>query len=197
MAAEQSTQTTPETWKPVVGYEGYYEVSDHGNVRSVDRTVQRSDGVVQRFKGHLRKPQVDEFGYLRISLRKDGKSHHFRVHRLVLEAFVGPCPEGTEACHGDGDRSNNRLENLRWDTKSENQYDRVRHGNHCHALKTHCPRGHALEAPNLVPSAAKKGLRGCLACQRTHTYLQKHEELKGDFKKISDSYYRVIMSPDA
>jgi hypothetical protein len=50
------------------------------------------------------------------------------IHRLVLEAFVGPCPNGFEACHNDGDRQNNRLENLRWDTRSGNHSDKEQHG---------------------------------------------------------------------
>jgi hypothetical protein len=68
-------------------------------------------------------------GYLRVTLWCDGRSHPRKVHRLILETFVGPCPEGMEACH-DPDRNgtNCRLDNLRWGTRSENQRDSIRHG---------------------------------------------------------------------
>lgn len=68
-------------------------------------------------------------GYLSVLLRGEQKEHRLYVHRLVLEAFVGPCPEGMEACHGpDQSPLNNRLENLRWDTPANNQADRVANG---------------------------------------------------------------------
>jgi hypothetical protein len=57
-----------------------------------------------------------------------GKGASRKVHRLVLEAFVGPCPPGMECCHNDGNPLNNRLDNLRWDTRRSNQLDRNRHG---------------------------------------------------------------------
>ncbi len=63
-------------------------------------------------------------GYLRVSLSQK----HLLVHRLVLEAFVGPCPKGMEACHGDGCRTNNFLSNLRWDTRAGNVRDTIQHG---------------------------------------------------------------------
>ena len=69
------------------------------------------------------------------------------IHRLVLEAFVGPCPEGMETCHNNGVRTDNRLENLRWDTSSANNDDIVKHGRHWLASRSHCPRGTRLSIP--------------------------------------------------
>lgn len=63
-----------------------------------------------------------------VSMPGWGRARNFFVHRLVLEAFVGPCPEGMECCHGDGNPANNSLSNLRWDTGSANQADRRKHG---------------------------------------------------------------------
>lgn len=197
MAAEQSTQTTPETWKPVVGYEGYYEVSDHGNVRSVFRFVRGKSGKPRPVNGRPRMAWTTRGGYLRVGLSANGETRRFMVHRLVLEAFTGPCPVGMEACHGDGNPVNNHLENLRWDTKRENMNDRTRHGNCWESQKSRCPRGHLLESPNLRTGQFKVGKRACLACSRARGYLQYHPDLKGNFQKISDSYYRVLMSPDA
>ena len=197
MAAEQSTQTTPETWKPVVGYEGYYEVSDHGRVRSVDRISKNKNGHLRRLSGQTRKTWKNKDGYPSVTLKVNGVQSNHYVHRLVLLAFVGQPPEGAEGCHNDGDRTNSHLENLRWDTRSENMYDMVRHGNHFQVSKSHCPHGHLLELPNLVAFAHRKGHRQCLACARGAAYVHRHQERRGDFQKISDSYYRVLMSPDA
>jgi hypothetical protein len=66
-------------------------------------------------------------GYRRVTLHRDGKRYHPLVHRLVLEAFVGPCPKGMEVCHyPDTDKANNRLGNIRWDTHAENMRDAYR-----------------------------------------------------------------------
>lgn len=74
-------------------------------------------------------PVGKKVAHLKVSLSRDGKQTTFLVHRLVLEAFVGPCPEGMEACHDpDPDPTNNRLDNLRWDTPKANGQDRIRHG---------------------------------------------------------------------
>ena len=67
-------------------------------------------------------------GYPTVNLARGGKKTACKIHRLVLEAFVGPCPEGMLACHNDGDRANSRVENLRWDTPKANSDDTLRHG---------------------------------------------------------------------
>ncbi len=66
--------------------------------------------------------------YVGVSLRKDKKNHSKHIHRLMLEAFVGVCPEGMEACHNNGNKTDNSLENLRWDTSKNNHIDRRKHG---------------------------------------------------------------------
>jgi len=67
-------------------------------------------------------------GYLLVSLHQNKKSYMKRVHRLVLETYVGPCPEGMQCCHNDSNKVNNTLKNLRWDTISSNRYDAVSMG---------------------------------------------------------------------
>lgn len=74
------------------------------------------------------KSWVVKGGWLQVSLCKQGKRLGQSIHRLVLLAFVGPCPEGMECCHNDGNGKNNRLDNLRWDTSKANAADRKRHG---------------------------------------------------------------------
>lgn len=106
----------PQVWLPVVGYEGLFEVSDDGKVRSTRN-------------GRILKTRVGSLGYERLVLWKAGKAKAFNVHRLVAYAFHGnPVAPRTDVAHYDGVRTNNCATNLRWATKSENQADRVRHG---------------------------------------------------------------------
>lgn len=157
-------QPTHEQWLPVPDYEGYYEVSDHGNVRSVDRVVNRWHGEIA-IAGVPLSPALSKVGqYPFVALSREGKQKSHKVHRLVLEAFVGPCPEGMEACHWDDDKTNNHLSNLRWASKSENMHDRVRNGRHYQAVKTHCHRGHEFTPENTIIKGS--GTRGCRECVR-------------------------------
>lgn len=117
---------TEEQWRPVVEFEGLYEVSDLGRVRSVPRLMK--DGRRHHSSGTIMKPVLVR-GYPAVNLtRRDSRRLLGKVHRFVLEAFVGPRPDGMECCHGDGDRTNNRLANLRWDTTGGNASDKVRLG---------------------------------------------------------------------
>ena len=136
-------QHTDERWKPITGYEGIYEASSHGRIRSVDRTINYSNGQVHRYKGKiLSTPLLQQTGYPFVKLSNHGKNQVRTVHSLVAETFLGPRPEGTEVCHNDGDRTNSHLDNLRYGTPSENELDKLRHGTHINAAKTHCPLGH-------------------------------------------------------
>lgn len=76
------------------------------------------------------KTTTSKSGYISVILRRDGKPYHKLIHRLVLEAFVGPCPEGMECGHENNNRSDNRLENLSWKTKQSNQLDRRKFNTH-------------------------------------------------------------------
>lgn len=105
-----------EEWRPVVGFEGYYEVSNLGNVRSVDKTTR--DG--RFWKGREIKKHRAGQGYLRAVLCVDGMSHHLYIHRLVAEAFVLNPDNKPEVNHKDGNKHNNVVSNLEWVTKSEN-----------------------------------------------------------------------------
>lgn len=161
-----------EEWRSVVGYEGFYEVSDFGRVRSVDRLVRNGrSGKRLRLGQEMRPYEVDE-GHLRLCLRRDGRTRNRFVHHLVLEAFVGPCPDGLEACHGNGVPSDNRLSNLRWDTRSSNALDRVDHGRDNHRSRTSCPDGHEYTPENTLMD---RGRRRCRECNRI---------------KCSDYYYK-------
>ncbi|WP_353935881.1 NUMOD4 motif-containing HNH endonuclease [uncultured Corynebacterium sp.] len=176
-------------WHPVQGYEGLYEVSNAGGVRGVDRTL--SDG--RRWKGRALKMAESHNGHLWVMLAKNGAQKRCWVHRLVLEAFVCPRPDGMEGCHNNGDPKDNRVENLRWDARSNNAFDRVLHGRHENVFREVCPRGHKLELPNLKPADYERGWRNCLACARAKNYVYTHQDLKERFKEIADRRYEDIM----
>ena len=117
MTASRSDRPDEE-WRWVPGYEGFYVVSDHGRVCSMPRP---------RARGGILKSPCGSGGYPTLALVKDGIQKPFRVHTLVLTAFVGPCPDGFVACHFDGDPANNHLSNLRWDSQKANADDLKRH----------------------------------------------------------------------
>lgn len=125
---------TAEVWAAVPGWEGLYEVSTEGRVRSLDRIMMvRRHGkrVPQRYVGRVRSLTPNRDGYLRAELSNgDGTRTTVSVHTLVLLAFVGARPDGMEALHRDGDPSNNRPGNLRWGTHAQNVRDAIDHGTH-------------------------------------------------------------------
>lgn len=160
-------------WRPVVGYEGRYEVSDEGSVRSVDRWVTYTGGKLgAKHLHHGRVLKTDERnGYAMVPLSSNSKSQATFVHRLVLEAFVGPRPDGMQACHNDGNRRNNTVANLRWDTASNNVQDCLRHGTQAKARLTHCPQNHPYDEENTIRSP--EGHRSCRACRRERDRVRK------------------------
>jgi len=112
---------TAESWKPIDWLEGY-EISDLGRSRSYKR--QGPPYGIMKTPQRTLAQTTNRFGYKVLSFLEVPRY----VHRLVLEAFVGPCPEGMQCRHLDGDKTNNSLSNLKWGTPSENNSDKVLHG---------------------------------------------------------------------
>lgn len=230
-----------ETWKPVVGWESRYEVSNYGRVWSISRKIAHRGGT-RTVGGRMLKCSPLRSGHMTVALcESSDRQVKYLVHRLVLEAFVGPCPEGMEGLHYDDIPANNHLSNLRWGTRSDNMHDRTRNGidmngtknaTHCsrgHEFdesntihyrghrscrtcvnaaarrrvvkkrkstppkppKTHCKWGHLLESPNLREKNLPK--KHCKACHRASAYVSYHKDMKPEYQRISDSYYRDIM----
>jgi len=115
---------TPAVWKAIGGYEGQYEVSSRGEIRSLDRIMPH--GVFRR--GRPMRTKRDRNGYLTVGLRAHGVQKTLKVHRIVLDAFYGPCPPGHLCGHFNGIRDDNRIENLAWITPKEN----IRHMDEVH-----------------------------------------------------------------
>ena len=113
-----------EVWLPVPGWEGLYDVSDLGRVRSLDRTDCRGRQVT----GRILKQCYDSDGYPIVGLCRDGTTLTQKVHCLVAAAFIGPRPEGLQVLHGSKSRTDNRACNLSYGTPKQNTGDRLRDG---------------------------------------------------------------------
>lgn len=139
-----------EIWKDVVGFEGRYQVSSIGRVKSLKREVVNVGGfriVPEKIKKQTvatgRGRSKGKYPHSIVMLYENNNQYRKLVHRLVLEAFIGKAPVGFQGCHNDGNGLNNRIDNLRWDTPIENVRDSIRHGtfklgtikneNHCKA----------------------------------------------------------------
>lgn len=114
-----------EEWKLIKNYEGLYEVSNLGRIRSLDKLVKGRKGTEYIKKGKILKQIKHVNGYMKIGLTKDGKRKTFLVHRLVAEAFISNPENKPYIDHINTIRDDNRVENLRWATASENQYNEL------------------------------------------------------------------------
>lgn len=158
------TDDTAETWRPFLGYEGFYEVSSIGRARSLTRMTR---GGVRRGRVLSAIPGIG--GYLLVRPSVNGQAKTRPIHQLVCEAWYGPRPEGAVVRHLDGNRQNNTPGNLKWGTPAENSEDMLLHGTNWCANKTHCPAGHPYEGDNLALDA--DGNRKCRACLRQRSRL--------------------------
>lgn len=147
-----------ETWRPVVGYEGLYEVSDLGRVRRLPTMAKHWTGSTFCRPLRVLAGSLDRDGYVRHGLHKSGECHGFRASRLVLLAFVGPPPCGkTDAAHIDGNRANNRMGNLAWKSSIENAADKHRHGTTARGERI----GKATQTPGSVERIRDLHRAGC------------------------------------
>lgn len=118
-----------EIWQSIPDFEDKYEVSSFGQIKSLARTAGAGFGSVRRVPERILKRSFDKDGYPIVALGCGiGKPKTFKVHRLVLLAFVGPLPDGQQSLHDDGNPENCRLDNLSYGTGVKNWEDRKRHG---------------------------------------------------------------------
>lgn len=176
-----------EEWRAIPGYEGAYEVSSRGRVRSLDRV----DSYGRRRRGKDRRLAKQRSGHLTVALSRDGENVSYGVHRLVLLAFVGPCPDGMECCHWNDVPWDNRLVNLRWDTRSANQLDSVRNGTQHLARVTHCPYGHEYTDENTYRYPG--GNRACNTCRAQ--YREAHRDERREKNREYERKRRAAVPP--
>lgn len=129
-----------EEWRPVFRYEGLYEVSSRGRVKSLGRWKKIHNGGRFFVKEHQVALCPIRGGYVSAALWKNGRGANRPVHQLVLEAWKGPRPVGMVSCHNDGIRTNNAPKNLRWDTIASNSADVDKHGNRYKGAGHHSAR---------------------------------------------------------
>ena len=185
MSVSPDSQNCQEEWRDVVGFEGLYEVSSLGRVRSVPRYVHTTNKRKYLIKGKILRPVPQKSKHLQLWLRKEGQTIPVRVHRLVADAFLGPCPPNKECCHNNGVPFDNRVDNLRWDTRANNirqsytdgrdvVIPRHKKGSTHYASKLTAAQADFVRTSNLsgVELAKKLGVSPMTIsrCKRGHTY---------------------------
>lgn len=117
-----------EIFKPIIGFEKYYQVSNKGNIKSIQRVITRKNGIKQTVQERLLKQSINSNGYPYCVLFINGKGYHVRVHRCVAEAFLKNIENKPCVNHVDGDKKNNCVENLEWVSHLENNTHALTHG---------------------------------------------------------------------
>jgi len=121
----KDTHDTKEIWKPVKDYENFYQVSNYGQVRSIDRTEVCKDGVVRFRKGRILRPHQNYVGYLWVSFCTNDIRKKKKIHRLVAQCFISNPEDKPYVNHKDGNKQNNHVDNLEWVTPKENAHHAI------------------------------------------------------------------------
>lgn len=135
-AANSVIESEIEEWRDIPGWEGLYQASSLGRIRSLDRYHKQKmrDGSIQTvlYRGKIRSPHINKSnGYLMVGISRPGGGRKTAVvHQLVCEAFNGARPNGYDTAHNDGNKLNNSATNLRWATRTDNSLDKRKHGTH-------------------------------------------------------------------
>lgn len=137
----------PREWVTAYGTNGRYEISNDGLIRSLYEPTYR--GSRKRKSPKIKKCFINEYGYVQTVLATGSRSRIAKIHRLILESFVGPRPK-LLACHRNGIKTDNRLENLYWGTYSDNYLDSVRHGTNPPRYGTYSGRTKLTDADILI-----------------------------------------------
>jgi hypothetical protein len=155
-----------------------------------------TNGEKRRYRGRVLVQSIDHYDRRVVTLYSAGFKTTLKVHTLVLKAFTGPRPLGMDGCHNEDNLADNRISNLRWDTRRENALDTQRHGTNYYRNLINCPFGHPLKSPNLVACIAAQGKRSCLACSRAREryWYWSHRGVELDYQAMSDGYYRKIIA---
>lgn len=149
---------TDEEWRPVPTWEGLYEVSSSGRIRSLPRVRGR-----RSWPGCVLQGAPRHRGHLVVSLRDAPRHDNVYIHRIVAEVFIPNESDDPFVLHYDDNPENNAVSNLRWGTPKGNAEDRSRNGGDRNSQKTHCPQGHSYNEEN---TRVSRGSRFCRTCDR-------------------------------
>lgn len=169
-----------EVWKEIEGFEAMYEVSNFGNVRSLDRYIEMPNPPRRAlWKGRVLKQTLDPQGRRCVFLTRNCNKKTMRVATLVAKAFLGPRPTGKEVCHRDDDKERNGVDNLYWGTREDNFADAVRNG--------HTPHGENNGNAKLTNEQVKfiwdtKGVPGC-GCRKLSRLLGVNSNVINSIRK--------------
>lgn len=159
-------KTLVELWRTIPEYEGFYEASSLGRIRSVDRSFENAAGNRVFYRGRVRALRKTKFGYFVVNVSIVGKCRTRRVHQLVASAFLGEQPAGKVVCHNNGVATDNQVSNLRYADQSENLMDKSKHGTCHNSRKTHCPRGHEYNVENTYLRQYKNSTKVSRQCRQ-------------------------------
>ncbi|AAN12796.1 HNH endonuclease [Mycobacterium phage Omega] len=193
-----------ELWRDIPDYEGLYQASNQGRIRSIDRVIKQASphgGIIERrMPGRVLAPWAHSAdGRPWVSLSCGGKVKRLGVHVLVARAFWGVAPSDKPmALHRNGDPFDNRPENLYWGDNADNMNDAVRHGTHVATRRTECPYGHALADPNIKWTSDRRG-RECKACCNANGWARAQRKkglspAESDKRAYADRRYAEIMN---
>jgi hypothetical protein len=166
---------TSEVWKDIKNYEGLYQVSNFGNVKSLDRIVNKPSGVSYIRKGKICKQSKSNLGYMTIGFTVNNQKINKYVHRLVAEAFITNTSNYPQVNHIDCDKTNNRINNLEWCTNSQN---------HTHASKNGLNKLHLYR----VAYSGEQNTNSLLKKEQVLEIRQKYIPYKYSAKKLSKEY---------
>ena len=164
-----------EVWKDIIGYEGLYQVSNFGNVKSLDREVAPNNRAPYCRKGKICKQSKSNLGYMTVGFTVNNVKVNKYVHRLVAETFITNWSNHPQVNHVDCDKTNNRMYNLEWCTNSEN---------HIHATKNGLNKLHL----HRVAYSGEKNGRSLLTKEQVLEIKQKYIPYKYSAKKLSKEY---------
>ena len=172
-----------EIWKPIVGYEDLYEISSFGNVRSLDKYVNCKNNSKRLIKGKVISQFINH-GYKIVDLTKNGQRKHCRVHRLVAQAFIPNYDNKEDVNHIDGNKTNNRIENLEWCTRQENIIHALENGlnsstNYQYAIKVTNKKIYCYETNEIYNSMSEAS--SILNVPRSYVWRKCHNKTK-DYK---------------
>lgn len=185
---KDSTNETPEQWRPIAGFEDFYEVSSLGRVRSLGITVIANGHKVAETPGKILKPSLHHEGYYRVNLAIPLSTRkQVIVRHLVAEAFLGPRPKGHWVMHLDGNQANCKLANLAYLSPSEGAA--LVHGRRdVDQRQAFCGRGHELADWNVYMYGSGRG-RLCASCSNTHVHMRRKPDETRTFQEVSDQKF--------